>query len=126
MERPPVHYPHRIGYRLDDETWIKLEKVIRGTAFSPHDWCRLAALERLNTEFGLTRNERFLFEQIARTQYLVGLGFQMLADDRLIAEDWKKLRVFATEKIEVISARVLTEVQSRTDDNGSQTLPYKT
>jgi hypothetical protein len=38
---------------------------------------------KLNDQPGLTRSERFLFEQVARTQYLVGLGFQMLADDKL-------------------------------------------
>ena len=122
MEKSPVHYPHRIGFRLDDETWLKLERVIRGTGLSAHDWCRLAALERLNVDFGLTRNERFLFEQIARTQYLVGLGFQMLADDKLSTEDWKKLRTFATEKIDVISNRVLKEVASRVDSNGRQSV----
>ena len=125
MERSPHHYPHRIGFRLDDETWLKLEKVIRGTGLSAHDWCRLATLERLNVDFGLTRNERFLFEQIARTQYLVGLGFQMLADDKLSTEDWKKLRTFATEKIDVISNRVLTEATSRVDSNGQQNVPKK-
>ncbi len=125
MELGPVHYPHRIGYRLDDEAWVKLENVIRGTALSPHDWCRMAALQRLNEGFGLTRNERFLFEQMTRTQYLVGLGFQMLADDKLSTEDWKKLRVFATEKIDVITNRVLAELQSRADANGDSMLVWK-
>jgi len=118
MAHDNTHYPHRIGFRLDDKSWLKLEIVIAGTGLSPHDWCRIATLQRLNEEYGLTRSERFLFEQIARTQYLVGLGFQMLADKKLSTEEWKKLRAFAREKIGVITDRTLAELETRTDVQG--------
>ena len=114
-----VHYPHRIGFRVDDKTWLKLEMVVAGTGLSAHDWCRIATLNRLNEEHGLTRSERFLFEQIARTQYMVGLGFQMLADDKLSSEEWKKLRDFAKEKIDVITDRTLAELEARTEQQTS-------
>jgi len=114
MAKEAVHYPHRVGYRLDDEAWVKLENVVAGTGLSPHDWCRMAALEKLTDQLGLTRSERFLFAQVARTQYLVGIGFQMLADDKLTTEEWKKLRTFAKEEIDVITERALADFQSRT------------
>ena len=110
-----LHYPHRIGFRVDDKTWLKLEVVTAGTGLSPHDWCRIATLNRINEEHGLTRNERFLFEQMARTQYMVGLGFQMLADNNLSSEEWKKLRDFVKEKIDIITDRTLAELEARTE-----------
>jgi len=125
MPQDKTHYPHRVGFRLDDKSWVKLEMVIAGTVLSPHDWCRIATLQRLNEEFGLTRSERFLFEQIARTQYLVGLGFQMLADNKLNTDEWKKLRAFAREKIAVITDRTLAELETRTDVEGSEVRAFK-
>src|ERR1700694_1385356 len=102
MARGDVHYPHRIGYRLDDEAWLELKRVVAGTGFSPHDWCRMAALEKLKDQYGLTRNERILFEQVARIQYLLGRGLQLLADDKLSSEEWKRLRSYARERVDVI------------------------
>jgi len=110
MARGDVHYPHRIGYRLDDEAWVKLERVVEGTGLSPHDWCRIAALERLKEEHGLTRSERLFFEQVARTQYLVAQGFQLLADEKLSTEEWKKLRNFAREKIKDITQSIVADI----------------
>jgi len=49
----------------------------------------------------------------------------MLADQKLSTEDWKKLRAFATEKIDIITDRVLTELESRTDGDGHATVPSK-
>ena len=116
--RDSLHYPHRIGFRLDDKTWLRLETVIAGSGLSPHDWCRIAAIERLSEEHGLTRSERFLFEQMARTQYLVGLGFQMLSDNKLTTVEWMKVRTFAREKIDVVIDRTLSELEARTDGRG--------
>ena len=118
MAKEPVHYPHRVGFRLDDEAWVKLERVVDGTGLSPHDWCRMAALEKLNKHLGLTWSERFLFEQFLRNQYLVANGFQLLADDNLTSEEWKKFRAFAKEKIDVILELALADFRSRMDGGG--------
>jgi hypothetical protein len=107
MAKRAVNYPHRIGYRLDDEAWDKLEKAILGTGLSPHDWCRLAALEKLNRDRRLSPSERFLFEQFARGQYLVTQGFQLLADDKLTGEEWMKYRRFADQRTSEIVDRAL-------------------
>jgi hypothetical protein len=66
----------------------------------------------------LSKNERFLFAQVARTQYLVSIGFQMLADDNLSTQEWKKIRVFAKEKIDIITDRTMEDFRSRTAGNG--------
>jgi hypothetical protein len=107
MAKRIVNYPHRIGYRLDDEAWAKLERAVAGTGLSPHDWCRLAALEKLDYGDGLSKSERFLFEQFARAQYLVTQGFQLLAEDKLTSEEWLKFRAIANEKGSEIAERAL-------------------
>jgi hypothetical protein len=108
MTKRTVNYPHRIGYRLDDEAWTKLKQAVSGTGLSPHDWCRLAALEKLNCEDVLSKSERLLFEQFARGQYLITQGFQLLAEDKLTAEEWKKFRSFANERTSEIADRALS------------------
>jgi hypothetical protein len=80
---------------------------------SPHDWCRLAALEKLNRDRRLSPSERFLFEQFARGQYLVTQGFQLLADDKLTSEMWMKFRRFADERASEIVDRALASYAKR-------------
>jgi hypothetical protein len=46
---------------------------------------------------------------------MVGLGFKMLADNKLTSEEWKRLRDFAKEKIDVITDRTLAELEARTE-----------
>lgn len=107
MAKRAVKYPHRIGFRLDDEAWSNLERAVAGTGLSPHDWCRLAALEKLNQDHRLSPSERILFEQFARAQYLVTQGFQLLADDNLTSDEWKKFRAIANERTAEIAAVAL-------------------
>jgi hypothetical protein len=117
MAKRAVNYPHRIGYRLDDEAWDKLEKAILGTGLSPHDWCRLAVMEKLDRDHRLSEAERFLFEQFARGQYLVTQGFQLLADDKLTSEMWMKFRRFADERASEIVDRALASYAKRNGQN---------
>jgi len=115
MAKREVHYPHTIGFRVTDETWFKIQQEVANTDLTSHDWCRMVVLDRLNQEYGLSKNERLLFEQFVRTQYLVANGFQLLADDNLTTEEWKKYRAVAKEKIEFIAGRALAEFRSRTE-----------
>jgi hypothetical protein len=87
-----------ISFRISDEAWMAIEREAAKTGKTPHKWGRLAVLEKLNSTHGLTRNERILFEQFARSQYLVTQGFQLLADDKLTPEEWKKYRTYANER----------------------------
>ena len=107
MSKRETNYPHTISFRLTDAVWLRVAQQIEDTELTAHEWCRLAVLEKLNRDLGLTKSERFLFEQFARAQYLVTQGFQLLADDNLTTEEWKKFRAFANERTSEIAERAL-------------------
>src|SRR5690349_22043232 len=117
MAKRNVRYPHTIGFRVTDETWFAIQREIANTDLTPHDWCRLVVLDNLDRGFGLTKKERIFFQQSAAIRYLVANGFQLLADDRLNTEEWKKLRMFSKEKIDIISERALQHFRSRMQNN---------
>ncbi len=118
MTKKGLRFPHTISYRLTDEDFLKLEQEVNKTGLTPDDWCRLVVLDRLNQEYALSKNERFLFAQVARIQYLVSIGFQMLADDKLTTEQWRKIRVFAKENIDVVADSTMKDFRSRTASEG--------
>lgn len=120
MAKREVNYPHTIGFRLSDEAWFRIGQEVVNTDLTPHDWCRLVVLDRLNQEYSFSKNERVLFHQVIRTQYLVAQGFQLLADDKLTTAMWTKLRTYAKEQIDFIDERVLTEFRSKMESNGRQ------
>ena len=98
MGKRVTDYPHTISFRLTDEAWLGIQKQIAGSEQTAHEWCRKAALERLKTDYGLSKTERLLLEHFVRAQYLVTQGFQLLADGNLTGDQWKKLRAIATER----------------------------
>ncbi len=118
MAKRKINYPHNISFRLTDEAWVRVEQEVAKSDLTPHDWCREAALEKLNQGNGLSRSQRILFEQFVCTHYLLANGFQLLADDKLSSEEWKKLRVFVKEKVEVIAGRALADLRLRTNSEG--------
>lgn len=107
-----------ISYRISQELWMKIEREAAKTGETPHQWGRSAALEKLNDEHGLSRNERILFEQFARAQYLVTQGFQLLADDNLTNEEWKKFRAIANERTSEIAEAALAMHAKRNGQGG--------
>ena len=98
MGKRITDYPHTISFRLTDEAWRGIQKEIAGSERTAHEWCRKAALERLNNNYTLSKAERLLFEHFVRAQYLVTQGFQLLADGNLTGDQWKKLRAIATQR----------------------------
>jgi predicted nucleic acid-binding protein len=107
MAKREVNYPHTISFRLSHEAWLRVADEIAGTALTAHEWCRLVVLENLQRDHGLSKSERLLFEQFARAQYLVTQGFQLLADDKLTGEEWKKFRAIANERTSEIADAAL-------------------
>jgi hypothetical protein len=107
MAKREVNYPHTISFRLSDEAWLRVADEVAGTTLTAHEWCRLAVLEKLKRDHGLSKSERLLFEQFARAQYLVTQGFQLLAEDKLTGEEWLKFRAIANEKGSEIAERAL-------------------
>jgi hypothetical protein len=107
-----------ISYRISEELWMEIERRAAQAGETPHLWGRSAALEKLNDEHGLTRNERILFEQFARGQYLITQGFQLLAEDNLTAEEWKKFRAIANERTSEIADGALAMHAKRNGQGG--------
>jgi len=104
---------HKVSFRLDYETWAKLEAAAHDAGSKPNDWVRELTMETLARGLGLSPHQRLLFEQFVRTQYLVANGFQLLAENKLTADDWKKFRAAAKEKIDEITARAMADFRSR-------------
>ena len=107
MGKRVTDYPHTISFRLTDEAWLAIQKQIAGCDLTAHEWCRKAALERLNNDYGLSKIERLLLEHFVRAQYLVTQGFQLLADNNLTGDQWKKLRAIATERASELTDNAL-------------------
>jgi hypothetical protein len=64
-------------------------------------------MDRLDSEYGFSKKERLLFHQIVRTQYLVATGFQVLADNKLTTDEWKKIRAYGKKKVDYFARLAL-------------------
>ena len=113
MVKRDVRYPHTIVFRVTDETWLRLMQEVAETDLSPNDWCRKVVLDRLDQEYGFSKKERLLFQAIVRTQFFVAFGFQMLADDNLTTDEWKKMRSYAKEKADYLANQAQADFRSR-------------
>jgi hypothetical protein len=109
---------HIITFRLDSEQWEQLQAASQASREKPNDWVRDLTTQTLASGIGLKPSERFLFEQFARAQYLVTQGFQLLADDNLTGEEWKKFRAIADERTSKIADAALAMHAKR---NGQKT-----
>ena len=114
MAKRKVHCPHTVGFRLTDETWLRIIQEVAETDLTPHDWCRMVVLDRLDHEYGFSKKERLLFQTIVRTQFFVAYGFQMLADDTLTTDEWKKIRAYGKEKGDYFAKQSVADFKSRT------------
>ena len=115
MTKKQLRYPHTIGFRVTDETWLRIAQEVVDTDLTPHDWCRMAVLDKLDHEYGFSKKELILFQLIVRTQFFVAFGFQMLADDTLTADEWKKLRSYARQKVDYLLQQTIDDFRSRTN-----------
>jgi hypothetical protein len=104
---------HIVTFRLGDESWLQLESAAENASVKPNDWVRDLTIQTLSEDIRLRPNERLLFDQFVRSHYLLANGFQLLADEKLRPEEWKRLCLLAKEKINVISDRVLADFRSR-------------
>ena len=120
MAKKQVRYPHTMGFRVTDETWLRIVQEVVGTDLTPHDWCRMVVLDRLDHEYGFSRKERLLFQQIVRTRFLIAYGFQLLADDTLTTDEWKKIRAYAKEKADYLAKQTVADFRSRMEANAEQ------
>jgi hypothetical protein len=101
-----------ISFRVTDNEWLDIVRAAANSGDTTNDWCRTIALETARTPEGLTPNQRLLFSQISHTWYLVWVGFQLLADDKLESEHWKGYREYARANVEAIANHALTDFRA--------------
>ncbi|MDQ3172339.1 MAG: hypothetical protein M3Q91_01345 [Acidobacteriota bacterium] len=107
-----------ISFRVTEEDWLRIEKAAADSRETPNDWCRMTALEMLKMPVGLTPNQCILFAQMARSTFLVENGFQLLADETLESDHWKKYRAYARTNLNTITDRALEDHRLRTEPGG--------
>ena len=101
-----------ITFRLTNEQYEQVENAALAAGEDPNSWCRKVALVQLTEGFGLTKNDRLIYEEIARVRYLVGHGFRMLIGGQdATAEMWKKITADADYHREVIADDLLSRRQ---------------
>jgi hypothetical protein len=114
MRRPKMN--RVISFRVTEEDWLRINKAASDCGDKPHDWCRTIALETLKMPVGLTPSQRILFSQMARTGFLVENGFQLVADETLESEHWKRYRSYARSNLEAITDQALAQFRPRRDE----------
>lgn len=113
-----------VSYRLTEEQWMQIAEEA-GDGVSVNDWCRDAALEKLNnlreaaekstpteTRNGTGRgvDERVLLEEMARIGYLIehGFGIQLSANS-VTDQEWirrkKESKSVAARLVEMMFER---------------------
>ena len=55
-----------ITFRLTNKQYEQVENAALAAGEEPNSWCRKVALIQLTEGFGLTKNDRLLYEEIAR------------------------------------------------------------
>jgi hypothetical protein len=115
MTKRKVNYPHTIGFRVTDQTWVRIEQEIAKTDLTPHDWCRLVVLDKLDHEYALSKNEMVLFQQVARIQWILSQGFNILAHGELTVERWDRFRAFARNNADRFAELALNDFRRRTE-----------
>src|SRR5260221_671542 len=98
-----------ITFRLTNEQYAQVENAALAAGDDPNSWCRKVALIQLTEGFGLTKNDRLIYEEIARVRYLVGNGFRILIGGQdATAEMWKKITADADYHRGVIADDLLS------------------
>ena len=98
-----------IAFRLTDDEYDQVERYALAAGEDANTWCRRVALMQTTEGFGLTKNDRLLYEEIARARYLVGHGFRLLfASKETAADAWKKVTSDIDQHSEIIADDLLS------------------
>lgn len=101
-----------ISFRVTEIEWLGIERAAANSGDTANDWCREIVLETIRTPEGLTPNQRLLFSKICQSHYLLWVGFQLLADDNLVSEQWKFYREHSGTHIDAIVDEALKNSRS--------------
>ncbi|MDX6404020.1 MAG: hypothetical protein QOH70_1475 [Blastocatellia bacterium] len=102
-----------ITFRLTNEQYAQVENAALAAGDDPNSWCRKVALIQLTEGFGLTKNDRLIYEEIARVRYLVGNGFRILfgCKEEATAPTWKVITAQADQRSEKIADGLIARRQ---------------
>ena len=114
-----------ISFRVTEEQAIEIEMAALDAGIKAREWCRNVVLEKLGCDAALTPNERLLFQNLIRVQYLVTQGFQLLADRNLTSDGWKKLRGNAKYRVSELVTSVLETYTEKRRDRTSELVSYR-
>ena len=114
-----------ISFRVTEEQLIEIEMAALDAGIKAREWCRDVVLERLGSDTALTPNERLLFQNLIRVQFLVTHGFQLLADHSLTSEGWKNLRANAKNRASEIANSVLESYAEKRRVRRSELLAHR-
>src|SRR5258708_27703411 len=98
-----------ITFRLSTHQYEQVERAALAAGDEPNSWCRKVVLIQLTEGFGLTKNDRLLYEEIARVRFLAGHGFRLLfASKETAADAWKKITADIDQHSEIIADDLLS------------------
>jgi hypothetical protein len=101
-----------VTFRLTNEQYGQMENAALAAGEDVNSWCRNVALLQLTEGFGLTKNDRLLYEEIARVRYLVGCGFRiLLASQETTAANWRIITAQADQRAGQIADGLLSRRQ---------------
>ena len=97
-----------IAFRVTDEEYAQIERSALVHGDDPNNWCRNIIDTESREGFGFTKTERLLYEEIARTRYLVGNGFRILFSSKEVTADtWKTITTHVDQIPEKIADSLL-------------------
>ena len=98
-----------VAFRVTSEEYEQVEKLATEAGLDPNTWCRKVLVAALQEGSGLARNERILYDEIARLRYLVGHGFKLLlGSGQPTAAAWKKITTQVEERGDEITVGLLS------------------
>src|SRR5688572_3465286 len=102
-----------ISFRVTENELLDIERVAANSGDTANDWCRELVLETVRTPEGMTPNQRLIFSQICHTHYLVWVGFQLLAQEKLASENYEHYREYARANVDTIADHALANFKAR-------------
>jgi hypothetical protein len=98
-----------IAFRVADEEYAQIENSALAHGDDPNNWCRNIIVSESREGFGFTKTERLLYEEIARTRYLVGNGFRLLiGSEGSNGNTWRKVTAQVDQRREMIADDLLS------------------
>jgi len=101
---------HLIAFRVTNAEWRQIEEAAAACGEeNPNEWGRKIVLGKAGESTPMTRNERIIFEEIARTRLLLTQGFLLLSKQQLNATEWKQITELAGKHSRKIGDALLAQ-----------------